>query len=40
MYYGWHEGELILSEDGYEVRQIVTKDLPVREGQRKYEFLF
>lgn len=40
MYYGWHEGELILSEDGYEVRQIVTKDLPVREGQRNYEFLF
>ncbi len=40
MYYGWHEGKLILSEDGYEVRQIVTKDLPVREGQRNYEFLF
>jgi len=40
VYYGWHNGKLILSESGYDIRRIVSKELPVKERQREYEFLF
>jgi len=40
VYYGWHNGELILSDSGYDVREILADGMPVRDRQRKYEFLF
>jgi len=40
LYYGWVNGELILGDDAYEVRQEVSKGIPVDDFSRNYEYLF